>query len=395
AQENMRNAASVIDTNYYASIAGAEDISYREYNQRQSKDYLQPDQVYECEKYRIKTAYGMEVTEELVAKDKGGKLNRQIAALEAVILEPEGTITDPKTGKIFPLPPTVVAEKDRQERLRLPLSMDWGNYSAQWLARSNLGLADILRRLIDGEEITSQDPDLVQMRENALYCAAHVKAILGFKIPSKCKPMWLLGTLLNQLGLKLDSRKVGPKGKQVKHFRLRAEELDFALAVIKHRRNKRDLQLHRAVQIVEEGKRHQAGMESQYGIDPPPEPVSTPPPNGIGNPQWAGVNTTGNNTSENNQVNLDKNNNSSHLNLSHIHEISQDWEPLDGDNTPIANSLKMLREAIIRGAEAVKATVCSWTCERRWSAVFLLEKVAEGELRKLEQMIPGFYQWLG
>ena len=140
--------------------------------------------------------------------------------------------------------------------------------------------------------------------------------------------------------------------------------------------------------------KNQAGIESQYGIDPPPDPVSTPPPNGIGNPQWAGVNTTGNNTSENNQVNLDKNNNSSHLNLSHIHEISQDWEPEDGDNTPIANSLKMLREAIITGVEAVKATVRSWTCERRWSAVFLLEKVAEGELRKLEQMIPGFYQWL-
>jgi hypothetical protein len=54
----------------------------------------------------------------------------------------------------------------------------------------------------------------------------------------------------------------------------------------------------------------------------------------------------------------------------------------------------MLREAIVGGVEAVKATICSWASERRWCAVLLLEEVAEGELRKLEQMIPSFYAWL-
>ena len=66
-----------------------------------------------------------------------------------------------------------------------------------------------------------------------------------------------------------------------------------------------------------------------------------------------------------------------------------------GDSPHIETSLQMLREAIVGDVEAVKATICSWTSERRWCAVLLLEEVAEGELRKLEQMIPSFYAWLG
>ena len=65
-----------------------------------------------------------------------------------------------------------------------------------------------------------------------------------------------------------------------------------------------------------------------------------------------------------------------------------------GDSTPIQTSLQMLRKAIVGGVEAVKATICSWTSERRWCAVLLLEEVAESELRNLEQMIPEFYAWL-
>jgi hypothetical protein len=77
-----------------------------------------------------------------------------------------------------------------------------------------------------------------------------------------------------------------------------------------------------------------------------------------------------------------------------IYEIGENWEPLDGDNTPIQTSLQMLREAIVQGVEAVKATICRWTSERRWCAVLLLEEIASSELRKLEQMIPHFYAWL-
>ncbi|BDA76493.1 hypothetical protein CAL7716_106590 (plasmid) [Calothrix sp. PCC 7716] len=292
AKERLKAAAKALDAAYCAAVTKAKDISQSQYRQRQSKDYLKPEEVFECEKFRIKDAYGMEVTEELVAKDKGGKLHRDIAALEAVILEPEGTITDPRTGKTYPLPPAIVTEKDRQERLHLPLCIDWGNYSPKWLARFILGLPKILKRLIDGEEITAADPDLVQMTKIATHAAAHVKAILGFTVPPDCEPIWLLGTLLEQLGLKLVDHKVGSRGKQVKHISLSKEEFDFALAVIKHRENKRAQKEERARKAAEDQRRYQAGMLVMYGVEPPNTPVSTPPPNGIGEPPLGGVDTT-------------------------------------------------------------------------------------------------------
>jgi hypothetical protein len=384
AQERLKNAALALDAAYYASVAKAKDISPSEYRQRQSKDYLKPEEVFECEKFRIKDAYGMEVTESLVEKDKKGLLNRAIAALEAVISESEGTITDPITGKLYPLPPAIVAEFDRQERSRLPLCMDWGNYSASWLARFTLGLPNILKRLIDGAKVTAHDPELVQMSKFAVYCAPHVKAILGFTVPMNCKPIWLLGTLLEQLGLKLSNHKVGPKGKQVKHFLLSQEELDFALAVIKHRENKRTQKEERARQAALEQRRYQAGMQAQYGVSPSQYPVSTPPHNGIGEPLVEGVDTTEKETADS----------SKSYNSSRICEVGEDWEPLDGDSTPIETSLQILREAIASSVEAVLATLSRWTSEQRWCAVLLLEQIAAHSLRLIEQLAPQFYEWL-
>jgi hypothetical protein len=88
-------------------------------------------------------------------------------------------------------------------------------------------------------------------------------------------------------------------------------------------------------------------------------------------------------------VDLDKSDNSSS-----IYEVGGDWEPLDGDSTSIETSLQMLRDAIVGGVEAVKATICRWTSSRRWCVLLLLEEIAESELRKLEKMIPNFYAWL-
>jgi hypothetical protein len=34
----------------------------------------------------------------------------------------------------------------------------------------------------------------------------------------------------------------------------------------------------------------------------------------------------------------------------------------DGDSTPIQTSLQMLRDAIVGGVEAVKATISRWSC---------------------------------
>ena len=370
AQERLKNAAAALDTAYYAAVAKAENITASEYRLRQSKDYLKPEFVFECEKFRIHDAYGMEVTESLVEKDSGGRLVRAIASFEAILSEPDGTIASPDTGRLYPLPPTIVAEKDRQERFHLPLCIDWGNYSASWLARFTLGLRDILKRLIDGTEVTAADPDLVRMTEIAKSCAAHVKAILGFTVPQKCEPMWLLGVLVDQLGLKLVSRKKGGRGQQVTYYSLSKEELDFARAVIAHRAIKRTEKEERARIAAESQQRYQAALQSQYGVAPTFDPVSTPPHNGIGKPLGEGVDTIRENPEH------------------------EDFEPDDGYHTPIRTCAELLRAGIEHGVEAIKAILQPWTTERRWYTVLLLEEIAVEELRRFTQIAPQFYEWL-
>jgi hypothetical protein len=238
--ESLKTAAEALDRAHNSAVAKANNITLSEYRARQSKDYLDPSEIFECEKFRISDSYGIEVTESLVEMDKGGRLIRAIAGLEAILAPPEESFTDPRTGRSYPTPPTIVTQKDRTERDNLPLCFDWGNYSARWLARFNLGLHQILKRLVKGDEVTASDTQLVNMTAIAIHCAAHVKAILGFTIPHDCKPIWLLATLVEQLGLKLTFRKQGKRGEQVKLFSLSKEELEFAMHVIAHRVEKRN-----------------------------------------------------------------------------------------------------------------------------------------------------------
>lgn len=391
ALDQMKKAAAALDTAYYSAITKAKNISPTEYRQRQNKDYLKPEEVFECEKFRLQDTYGMEVTESLVEKDAGGKLSRAISAFEAILFEPDGTIFDTNSNRQYPAPPTIVAEKDRQEREHLPLCMDWGNYSAKWLARFNLGLHHILKRLVAGEEVTAHDPDLLRMVALAKEYGVYIKTILGFTVPDKCQPIWLLGTLLDQLGLKLDDRKEGPRGKQVKLFSLSPVELDFALKVIAHREHKRNMKQERAQQAQESQRRYQAGMQSRYGVAPPPDPVSTPPPNGIGKPLGKGVNTTVD------QVDFAAcsrdDNDPSLVNGADRVDFRQ-FQPDDGDDTPLVNCVELLRASLKKGVEAIKSVLRSWSEDRRWGAVLLLEDIAAQELRSLEQLMPQFYDWL-
>ena len=158
------------------------------------------------------------------AKDDKGKLIKSIINLEAILSETDGVITDERTGRQHPAPPKVVTDKDHAERLHYPLCMDWGNYSAKWQARFFLGLDKVLQRLMNGEKITAKDPELLRMTKLAEQIGQHIKDILGFTVPGDCKPIWLLGSLLDQLGLNLDNNKIGPKGKQVKHHFLKEEK---------------------------------------------------------------------------------------------------------------------------------------------------------------------------
>jgi hypothetical protein len=216
----LKSAGRSLDAAHATAVVRAKNLSSQEYQSRQSKDYLKPEELVECEKYRIERDYGMNVTEELVKLEKGGQLINQLITLEAILAPSYGEIVEPNTGKTYPAPPQIVAERDLRERDNLPLCIDWHNYSGKWLARHVLGLPKILARLLAGEEICATDPDLVEMTKIAQACGAHIKAILGFTVPKNCKAMWLLGILVQQLGLKTACRKKGRRGKQVTYYSL-------------------------------------------------------------------------------------------------------------------------------------------------------------------------------
>jgi hypothetical protein len=277
ASQQLSDAAARLDAAYTAAVARANNITQSEYLSRQTQDYLTPEEVFEGEKFRIGRAYGMPVTEELVERDEGGRLIRQLAALEAILAPSDGTIADPMTGRTYPAPPFLVADRDLTERDFLPLCMDWGNYSAKWLARYVLGLPNLLRRLIAGEEVCATDPNLLRMRDIAVSCAASLKAILGFTVPPECQPLWLLGTLVNQLGLSFVSRKQGPRGQQVRLYGLAVEQLEFALTVLAHRERQRQEKADRERAEREKQARAQDVRLALYGLAPPQAPVSTPP----------------------------------------------------------------------------------------------------------------------
>ncbi|MFW9262792.1 plasmid replication protein, CyRepA1 family, partial [Nostoc sp. CALU 546] len=353
--ESLKAAAQALDSAHNSAVAKAKNITLSEYRARQSKDYLDPNEIFECEKFRISDSYGIEVTESLVEMDKGGRLIRAIAGLEAILAPPEESFTDPKTGQTYPTPPTIVTQKDRTERDNLPLCIDWGNYSARWLARFNLGLHQILTSLMKGDEVTADDPTLLKMTEIAIHCAAHVKAILGFTIPLDCKPIWLLGTLIEQLGLKLTFRKQGKRGQQVKLFSLSKEELEFAMHVIAHRVEKRNQKENRTY--------YAAQTPAAYSANPNHQPVSTPPLDAIGNSHCQGEDTT-------------------------------EFESPPTDRVTLLHCVEILRSGISRGVDAIKGILKRWVEDLRWETVLELEAIAANELRLVEAQVPEFYSLL-
>jgi hypothetical protein len=353
--ESLKAAAQALDSAHNSAVAKAKNITLSEYRARQSKDYLDPNEIFECEKFRISDSYGIEVTESLVEMDKGGRLIRAIAGLEAILAPPEESFTDPKTGQTYPTPPTIVTQKDRTERDNLPLCIDWGNYSARWLARFNLGLHQILLSLMKGDEVTADDSTLLKMREIAIHCAAHVKAILGFTIPSDCKPIWLLATMLEQLGLKLTFRKQGKRGQQVKLYSLSKEELEFAMHVIAHRVEKRNQKENRTY--------YAAQTPAAYNVNPNQQAVSTPPPNAIGNSHCQGEDTI-------------------------------EFESPPTDRITLLHCVEILRSGIKQGVDAIKGILKRWVEDLRWETVLELEAIAANELRLVESQVPEFYTLL-
>jgi hypothetical protein len=135
----MKAAGDALDWEHCNKVANAKDIDRRTYNSRQNQDYLKPEEVLECEKFRIQDTYGTTVSPELVEKDDGGRLIKKIIALEGLLAQPGEIFTD-DLGREFVTPPDVVAQRDKSERERLAICTDWGNYSTSWLDRLSSNL---------------------------------------------------------------------------------------------------------------------------------------------------------------------------------------------------------------------------------------------------------------
>jgi len=54
----------------------------------------------------------------------------------------------------------------------------------------------------------------------------------------------------------------------------------------------------------------------------------------------------------------------------------------------------MLRSGIKQGVDAIQGILKRWAGDLRWETVLELEAIAANELRKLEEAVPEFYQWL-
>jgi hypothetical protein len=362
AKNRMKAAGEAIDKEHCLAVAKAKDIDKRIFESRQSQDYLSPEEFLECEKYRIRDTYGMEVTPELVEKDDNGRFIRKLANLEAILAEPGEVVAD-EHGREFVTPPSIVVESDVSDRENLPICTDWRNQSAAWMMRQKLGLRELLKALMAGAEYTNES-DLIQpVVELSRKLASHVKVILGRTIASNAANTKVIGEYLQQLALSTVSRrpKEGDGGKRERIYRLNPEDVEFALHVISYRQQKREERERRRQEERERNARYAAAMQKAWGV----QPMSTPSPKSVESKNKGGVDTTS----------------------------KQVETPTGKGQETLKVYGEMLVEAIDFGAEVIKELLKPWTSEERWGAILEFEALAPEKVEQLNTIAPNWVEW--
>ncbi|QFS52282.1 plasmid replication protein, CyRepA1 family [Nostoc sphaeroides] len=348
----MKAAGIAIDSEHYRKVANAKDIDRRTYNSRQHQDYLKPEEVLECEKFRIQDTYGMPVTPELVEKDDGGRLIKKIVALEAILAAP-GETND------LVAPPPVVAERDKSERERLSICTDWSNHSSAWLMRHRLGLRAVLMDLMAGVEIKGDEAMIQALADFSKRNASHVKGILNLTIPLDESPIWILGQYLSQLGLSTESRRPLENGQRVRYYRLNTENVVFIQNVLSYRLRQREDRENKRQEEQTKNAAYAARMQSQYGINPP----STPPLNKDGSNNWGGVDT-------------DK-------------EDSTSWWER------VKYYAQLAIERVEFGVNAVKELLSTLTSDERCGVMLKFEDIDPDKFAQLVSDAPDWVEWIG
>ncbi|MCC5619633.1 DUF3854 domain-containing protein, partial [Nostoc sp. CHAB 5836] len=354
----MKAAGIAIDEEHFRKVANAKDIDRRTYNSRQHQDYLKPEEVLECEKFRILDTYGMPVTPELVEKDDGGRLIKKIVALEAILAAPAEMITD-EQGREIIAPPPVVAERDKSERDRLSICTDWSNHSTSWLMRHRLGLRAVLIDLMAGVEIKGDEAMIQALADNSLRNASHVKGILNLTIPLSESPMWILGQYLEQLGLSTESRRPLEDGQRVRYYRLNTEDVEFAQKVLDYRLRQREDREKKRQSEQAQNAAYAAKMQSQYGINPP----STPPKNESGDNNRGGVDTDA--------------------------SLSDSWWER------VKYYAQLVIERVELGVDKVKELLSTLTIDERCGVMLEFEDIDPDKFAQLVADAPQWTEWMG
>ncbi|MEA5506954.1 hypothetical protein VB735_28450 [Halotia wernerae UHCC 0503] len=368
-------------------MSDAKDIDRRTYASRQHQDYLKPEEVLECEKFRIQDTYGMSVTPELVEKDDGGKLIKKIVALEAILAAPGEMITD-EQGREFITPPAVVVDRDKSERDRLAICTDWSNHSTAWLMRHRLGLRTVLTDLMDGIKVTGNEATIEALAEFSKRSAPHVKGILNLTIPLDQSPIWILGQYLTQLGLSTKSRRPLEDGKRVRYYRLKADDVAFARKVLDYRQRQREEKERRRQEEQEQNAAYAARMQTQYGFEQrsrgaeeqrgkliqvsplhpcthapmPSSSPSTPPNNGDESNKWGGVDTN--------------------------ESLSNEWWQR------VKYYAQLVAQKVDQGFSVVQEILSSLTSDERWGVIVEFEEFCPDGFAQLVADAPQWVVWM-
>jgi hypothetical protein len=365
AREWMKAAGKAMDWEHCTQVAHAKDIDKKIYTARLKQDYLKPEEVLECEKFRIQDTYGMTVTPELVKKDDGGRLIRNLVALEAILATPGETITDHQ-GREFVTPPAVVVERDKSERDRLSICTDWSNHSTSWLIRHRMGLREILTEMMADKEVTGSESMLLSLAQLSKRYGNHVKAVLNITIPVDESPVWILGQYLNQLGLSTVSRRPTEDGKRVRRYRLNPDDVAFAQKVLTYRQQQREQKERQRQQVLSDNAAYAARMQLMYGIEPSTPPPSTPPPNIDGEIHGGGMDGA---TEE--------------------VEILNDswWEQVKYYAQLVMSRFKY-------GVEGVKELLSTLSSDQRWGVMLEFEDLNPDKFSQFISSAPNWVEWM-
>lgn len=176
---------------------------------------------HKLEKYRLRQGYQMPVTSDLVARDKEGRLLRAILALEELFF------------------PEVALERDLKDIERYKFIPDRRHRTLKRTYREKLGL----KQFLDLDREWTRD-DLEQLGYLVDQCRDDIKQVLNLTIPEGSSECWVLAQLLQQIGVKLTSRREGGRGSQVRVYRLDRERWQFISEVLERRRNAREKRQH-------------------------------------------------------------------------------------------------------------------------------------------------------